>query len=56
MLMPGRTLAVARLSCLPPDQHFPVLVDGDLVAVDEFVREIVQGRIIQIKLALEHAV
>jgi hypothetical protein len=32
------------------------MVNGDLVDFNEFVREVVQGRIIQLKLAFEHAV
>src|SRR5262245_55871485 len=36
-----------------PDQHASVLISGDLLRVEEFVLKIIEGLLIQVKLALE---
>jgi hypothetical protein len=39
-----------------PDQHTSVLILGDLLRVEEFVLEIIEGLLIQVKLALERPI
>jgi hypothetical protein len=39
-----------------PDQHASVLISGDLLRVEEFVLKIIEGLLIQVKLALERPI
>src|SRR5262249_39819303 len=39
-----------------PDQHAPVVIPGDLLCVEEFILEIIEGLLIQVKLALERPI
>jgi hypothetical protein len=39
-----------------PDQHTSVLIPGDLLRVEEFVLEIIEGLLIQVKLALKRPI
>src|SRR5215831_4551934 len=44
-------------ACLAgPDQNIPPLVHGQALALDEFVLQIIQGRVVELKLPLQGAV
>ena len=51
-------MVLERRRCRPhrPDQDFAVFVHGQLLAVDEFLREILEKRVIEIELAFEGAI
>ena len=58
--MRGRTGAAeaagASAGITGPDQHRAVLIDGEALALDEFVFQVVQGGVIELELPLERAI